>query len=259
MITVEINEDIYCSQLMFNKPIQYADEIKIYPVRMENVIEFQSNIQSLIIRKDSIFHKKDILKMNYLDFLFHCSGNIELSMEYKLEFLPLWYSLAFNLLKMVCVDQEVLVGSDKGAFQINGKLLSPEEFDDIRRIIIIQNDVDFNIDEFINYDTELKLKQAQNILNEQNKEKAMIEDYIDSLAIALKLTDEEIQQLSIRKFWRYIKRINMHDDYSTCKAAAMSGMVTFKDPIHHWMTSIEKKDQFANVKADEQEIRGKVE
>lgn len=256
---MEINKEILYQSLIYNDPVKYTENITIYPVKMNDIFKFQNFVQSLTVRKDSIFHEKKILKMNYLDFLFYCHNNIELSGQYKLQFLPFWYSLAFELLKLVCKEQEILVGSKYGVFTINGETITPEKFDDIRRIVFIQNDVDFDIDEFINYDTEMKLLEAQNILAEQDKEKATIEDYIDSLVIKLKISDEEIKKLTIRKFWRYIKRINMNDDYIIAKTGLMSGMVTFKDPIQHWMSSIEKKDKFANLKADEKEIRSKVE
>lgn len=259
MIDVEINENIIYSNLIFNSPVKYSENITIYPVRMENIFDFQQFVQSITVRKDSIFSLKQILKMSYLDFLFYCSNNQELAQEYSLELLPYWYVYAWHLLKLVCIDQEILISETEGAFQINGELITPEKFDDIRKIIIIQNKVNFNIDEFMNYDTEKRLKEAQNIISKQNKEKATIEDYIDSLVISLKLTDEDIKQLTIRKFWRYIDRINMHDDYTIQKTGEMSGMVTFKEPIKHWMNSIQKVNEFENAKMNEEEIRSKVE
>lgn len=255
---VEINEDILYPFLIYNDPVRYSEKITLYPVSMDKIFEFQQYVSSITVRKNSIFPVKNILKMSYLDFLFYCNQNKELSIQYKLPMLPYWYAWAFELLKLVCQNQEVLIGNEYGVFQINGELITPEKFDDLRKVIIIQNDVDFNIDEFLNYDTEQELLKAQNILSNQSKEKSTIEDYIDSLVITLKATDEEIKNLTIRKFWRYIKRINMHDDYTICKTGSLSGMVTFKEPLQHWMTSIEKKDKFEDVKTSEEAIKSKV-
>lgn len=92
----------------------------------------------------------------------------------------------------------------------------------------------------------------------KNKEKSDIEDYIDSLIVDLKVTEEYVSELTIRKFWRYIKRINKHEEYQSCRSAQMSGMVTFKEPIQHWMTSIEITDKYENLKTDEDELRSKI-
>ena len=82
---------------------------------------------------------------------------------------------------------------------------------------------------------------------------------IDSLIIGLKVTEEYVSNLTIRKFWRYIKRINKHEEYEACRSGQMSGMVTFKEPIQHWMTSIEVTDKYENLKTDEEELRSKIE
>ena len=90
-------------------------------------------------------------------------------------------------------------------------------------------------------------------------EKADIEDYIDSMIIGMKVTEEYVSNMTIRKFWRYIKRINKHEEYNACRSGEMGGMVTFKEPIHHWMTSIDVDDEYENLKTDEDELRSKIE
>ena len=74
----------------------------------------------------------------------------------------------------------------------------------------------------------------------------------------MKASDSEIKNLTIRKFWRHIKRINMHENYTISKISSMSGMVTFKNPIQHWMVQIEKDDRYSSVKTSEQELENKV-
>ena len=126
-----------------------------------------------------------------------------------------------------------------------------------RHIIIIQNDIDFDIDEFLNYDTEQRLLKAKKDLN-KNDDKASIEDYIDSLVIAMNTTEERIMNMTIRKFWRYIKRYQLHESYTIAKTGECSGMVSFKEPIKHWMVSLEEDDKYKELKTDENELRGKI-
>ena len=111
----------------------------------------------------------------------------------------------------------------------------------------------------MNIDTVRALEKARAFELKKNKEKSNIEDYIDSLIIGMNVTEEYVSNLTIRKFWRYIKRINKHEDYEACLSGQMSGMVTFKEPLQHWMTSIEITDRYRNLKTDETELRNKIE
>ena len=130
-------------------------------------------------------------------------------------------------------------------------------FDDLRRIIIIQNDIDFDIDEFLHYDTEQRLLKAQKDSN-KDKDNANIEDYIDSLVIAMNTTEDRIMNMTIRKFWRYIKRYQLHENYTIAKTGESTGFVKYKEPIKHWMISLDEEDKYAHLKADEGEIRSKI-
>ena len=93
----------------------------------------------------------------------------------------------------------------------------------------------------------------------KNGESADLEDYIDSLVIALKFTGEQVKELTVRKFWRYVKRINLHEEYEAYRLGQMSGLVTFKEPLKHWMAGIDETDKYDSVITDEGELRSKIE
>lgn len=251
-----INEDTLMPFLLYNDPIPYTQNIIIHPVRMSNIFEFMSDISSIIIRKNSIFTTKEILKMSYLEFLFYTYKNTELSDAYEMPELCTLIESVYRLLILVCKDQEVLIDVGQKIIVINGVLVTSEMFDDLRRIIIVQNDIDFDIDEFIHYDTEQELEKAKTHMNKD--EKFTIEDYIDSYQIIMKVSDEELKKITIRKFYRYIKRICAHEDYTTAKSGEMTGMVSFKTPLKHWMATLEKSDKYENVKTSEQSLKNKV-
>ena len=257
-INKKLIEDLYFPNLAFNNPINYTERIILYPVKIQDIFEFKKYLSSIIVRKNSVFPEKQILKMSYLEFLHHCHMNLELAEKYKIDNLQNYYIYAKELIKLVCKSDDVLANEQRGGFIINGHEIGSDEFDDIRRLIITQNDVDFDIDEFMHYEAEQALKKAQNLLD---KDVSTIEDQIDSYAIATKSSDEEIMNLTIRKFGRYIKRINMYDAYKISMTASLSGMVTFKSPIKHWMISINKEDKFRDVKTDKEnfeQIKGGV-
>ena len=257
---MEISKDTLFPYLIYNKEIKYNEHITLYPIKMKDIITFQQYQMALTLRKDAIFQDKQIIKMGYLEFIKYACRNDELAQKYTMPLLPFYYDFIIGVLQLVCgEDVEIKYNTSTLDFSINDFLVTDEVFDDLRKIIIIQNDIDFDIDEFMNIDTVRALEKAREFEAKKNKEKADIEDYIDSMIIGLKVTEDYVSNLTIRKFWRYIKRINKHEEYEACRSGQMSGMVTFKEPIQHWMTSIEVTDKYENLKTDEEELRSKIE
>ena len=257
---MEINKDILFPYLIYNKEVKYNEHITLYPIKMKDIITFQQYQMALTLRKDAIFQDKQIIKMGYLEFIKYACRNDELAQKYNMPLLPFYYDFIIGILQLTCgKDVEIKYNTSTLDFSINDFLITNEVFDDIRKIIIIQNDIDFDVDEFMNIDTVKALEKAREFEAKKSKEKADIEDYIDSLIIGMKVTEEYVSNLTIRKFWRYIKRINKHEEYEACRSGQMSGMVTFKEPIQHWMTSIEVTDKYENLKTDEEELRSKIE
>lgn len=258
-MSVEINSQVLYPYLLYSKEFIYDDYITVCPVKMKDFLQFQQLQSAITLRKDSIFKEKNIIKMEYLDFIKFSCRNAELSQRYSMPLLPVYYDFILSLLQIVCKDEANIAYDSKTLnFFINGELITNSIFDDLRKIIILQNDIDFDMNEFLNIDTIIALEKARDFEVKKNKEKADIEDYIDSLAIDLKVTEEYISNLTIRKFWRYIKRITKHEDYQACRTAQLSGMVKFNEPIKHWMTSIEVTDKYENLKSDEEELRSKI-
>lgn len=256
---MKIDKELLFPYIIFNQPFKYDDHITLYPVTMKDILTFQPLSQSIAVRKNSTFREKQIIKMSYLDFLIYCLGKEDLEEHYQIPGLSHYYIFAMQLLKLCCLNSEIQINEQNGYFIINDELVTPQIFDDLRRIIIIQNDIDFDIDEFLNYDTEQRLLRAQrDSSRNSNTKSANMEDYIDSLVIAAKMNENQIMNLTIRKFWRYIKRYQLYESYNILKTAECSGMVSFKEPIEYWMSGIENDDKYGSLKSDEQSIKNKI-
>lgn len=256
---MKINKELLFPYVIYNEPFKYDDSITLYPVNMKDILSFQALSQSIIVRKNSTFREKAIIKMTYMDFLIYCLGKEDVEELYKIPGLSHYYILAMHLLKLCCPESEIKICEQNGYFVLNDKLVTPQIFDDLRRIIIIQNDIDFDIDEFLNYDTEQRLLKAQKDNDKNfNKKDANIEDYIDSLVIAMKIDEQQIMNMTIRKFWRYIKRYQLYESYNIMKTGECSGMVSFKEPIEYWMTRLDEDDKYSSLKSDEQYMKNKI-
>lgn len=258
VMSVVYNKDTLASYLMYSKPIQFNEAITLYPITMDHVLEFQRYSRSLTFRKDSRFGVKEIIKMTYLEFLFYTAMNPDVNDLFEdTPDLSYYFAYALSVLGLVCVGQDIDFNNETGGIRINGYEINADEFDDIRRIIILQNGMNFDIDEFLNYETEKSLENAQKKIS-KNSDIVTTEDYIDALIVALHLSENEIQQMSIRKFWRIVKRQSFHETYTILKTGECSGMVKFKEPIKHWIRSIDEEDKYAHLKADEGELRNKI-
>lgn len=250
------NESLF-SYVIFNKEIPYNDKITLYPVTMKDVLTFQFLSQSLTVRKNSTFHEKEIIKMSYLEFLLYCLSNKELEAQYQIPGLSQYFLYAVKLLQICCQGADIQIDQQTGQVSINKECITSKIFDDLRRIIIIQNDIDFDMDEFLHHDTEQRLLKARKDLN-KSESRANIEDYIDSLVIAMNTTEDRIMNMTIRKFWRYIKRYQLRESYTIAKTGECSGMVSFKEPLKHWMTSFEEEDKYKELKTDETSLKRKL-
>lgn len=255
---MKIDKDILAPYLIYSQPIPYNESITLSPVRMKDILDFNLYSQSITVRKNSRFGEKNIIKMTYLDFLIYAATHQDFCDRYEMPELSNYYHYLLSLLSMVCPDHEIKYNKESGAIFINNFEISPTVLDDLRRIIIIQNDIDFDIDEFMNYETEKELEKAKKE-SEKNKDTATIEDYIDSLCIALTLPEENVLNMSIRKFWRLIKRSTLRENYIMLKTGECSGMVTFKEPIKHWIVSIDDEcDKYDSLKTDESILKNKI-
>lgn len=256
-MNVDFDKDALYPFLIYSNPIKYNDHITLFPVTMNHILEFNIYSQSIIVRKNSRFPDKKIIKMNYMDFLIHAAKNPDLGEKYGIPDLKNYYSYLLLLFHIVCPEHDVRYNEENGIISINNFDITATVLDDLRKIIIIQNDIDFDIDEFLNYDTEKRLQKARKDLN-KNSDDISMEDYIDSLSVAIHLSEAEIMNISIRKFWRLIKRFNLHENYTICKTGEASGMVKYKEPIRHWMKSINENDKFEELKTNEDDLRDKV-
>ena len=195
---MHITSDSMQANLLYSTPFHYTDknntfDLVLYPVTMENILEFSILKQSILVRKNSYFPVKKVIKMSYLEFLFFTYNNVEFAAQYSMPFLPAYYIFAFELLRLVFKDQEVEVRSDKGGFRINGVEINDAQFDDLRRIIILQNGIDFDIDEFNNLTHNFNLNEKLNCLRmTKNLDKIIKDNHDKNLNTYFQKEQEEI-------------------------------------------------------------------
>lgn len=128
----------------------------------------------------------------------------------------------------------------------NKVIINSEEFDEIRQLIMIQNDVKSehygaNLEKTL-YEFKAKL----NSINEQ-KSRTDMEDLITALGYLTHRSPSEMKDMTIRRFNRELQIALNKDDYYLYKQLELSGAITLKEDIPHWLKHYEPKGRFDDV------------
>ena len=86
------------------------------------------------------------------------------------------------------------------------------------------------------------------------------EDQMICLSVSVGFTLDQIKDMTIRKFKKYIARIDNKLTYEIFKPPMLSGFITSKDknfPLH-WMADLSSDNKYSNIFVDEDEIKSKI-
>lgn len=261
----------YAIEFALDLPI-YIDGLELYPIKMKDLANYHSSVNIIKLSKAKI--NPLYIKMSYYTFLCHYIVNLSKSQneeeklkgEAALIFLGSLFSLATkkNMIPKILYNQETKEASiqlyeidmeniddTKNLYDQAKKVytLTRDNFDEIREILIYQNDahyVDYN-----KYSPDVQELLEQEEQRRMKKNKATLEDKIDSVIACTGWSSEVIANLSIRRFERIFDRVIKKLEYQINKTGAMSGLVSFKDKsiLEPWTGSIEE-DPLKHIFAD---------
>ena len=125
---------------------------------------------------------------------------------------------------------------------VDGKIISKEDYDRLRYIVLFQNFADYRDDSWVDpllkkdYEEKMKLERQKNDVH------ATIEKKVVCLFISTNCPLEYIYNMSIRKFTMALATVDDLINYKIMKTAAMSGFIQWpKDkPIEHWIYKPDK-------------------
>lgn len=248
----------YEQYFIYDQPIPYKN-LLISPVTIKDYMRFYTSINCLTIEKNKIPDIK-IIKMSYLDFIFHL-----IEVDTNGQFYAMMLCDLLNLCCGIDIENIRKIKDEKDKINLIISVIKDDElidiiidgkdFDNIKNIILFQNIHDYD-DSYIDPKVEAVLKEAEAFINRNKKKMASLEDQIVCVMLALHEADEnKIHKLTLRKFSKILQRYDFKLHYEIYKTAEMSGMVTFKEGLDHWMTEIINKkysetiteyDQFKN-------------
>lgn len=151
---------------------------------------------------------------------------------------------------------------NKTFLQIKNELYSTADFDEIKQIILEQNDIE-QINEKTRKEARDELDRAQALANKiRGQDKTCdFENQMICLSATTGLSLDEIKKITIRKFKKYLARVDHIKTYEVYKPSILSGAITSKDKNFpaHWMVDLESKAKYADILVDESEVKNKIE
>ena len=262
-----INLDLLAkTYFWFDKPVKYKlkdkTEVFIKPVQVIDSEMFLSWLDILCIDKNAI-SDPNIISMSYLDFIVRVlllSDNLPLA---KLTLVQLT-----NILRL-CLGWEGNIGikcldNKKIALTHEDSTITSKQFDEIRRIILYQNLIDFD-DSYINPD----VKQAMQEMDEvQSKvyDTPNLERRIAIISSHTGITKQQQLDMTYRSHCILFREVCGEVEFSTVRTAVMVGNMFSKkkNELEDWIykrkhSKYEKyftsQDTFANSMGGKSAIR----
>lgn len=215
MINVELLSKLY---FWFDKPVPYKiknQEILIYPINLKDSELFLACVDILSIDKNAL-PDPNYISMSYLDFIvktFVLNEEKEISDLAKDKLANL-----FNL----CLNWKI----DDVIFQFDGHkyklyyqdfVINYSQFEDIRRIILYQNLIDFD-DTYINPDVKKAIMEYEAI-KMKNIEIPNIERKMAIITAHTGISKKEQMEMTYRSHCALFKEVYGEVDYSTIRTA----------------------------------------
>lgn len=267
----EINDDLKKEIIHLNNEIKILNiPLLIYPVKVLDYLNFHIAINCLAIDKNKIPNPK-IISMSYLDFLFHLIET-DLNGKFYAQMLIEIFNLCIknenqNLqyfrdtngkINLVLSINVSIIENNEEKIVKKEFIINKNDFDEIKKIILYQNIPCYD-DTYIDPKVEQALQEAQEFMNKNKKKICSLEDQIICVLISTPLNQEKIYNLTIRKFSKILERVDYKLHYSIYKQVEMSGMVSFKEEIDHWMCDL-RKNKYSDITAVEvDQLKKKIE
>lgn len=215
---------------------KYVKGTPIYPVKIENMIDFYEASNCLIIPKNSMSDPQ-IIKMSYLSFLIAVSQNPDAEhLFHKLTKLIELVTRGTNIEFYLDEKNKIIISID------DKYTIHERDFDKVREIIGIQNLIETK-DDSLGSDFDKAKADAKANLSKRNGRMADLEQQIIAYRCVQKLPYDEIRNLTIYQFRKEIERIDLIKSADVLQNAQYSGMVSFKEgtTIPHWLDHIKDK------------------
>lgn len=123
--------------------------------------------------------------------------------------------------------------------------ITKKDYDELRQIVCYQNIPDHD-DEYIDPELKKELEEKARLEN-PNMVQPTLEKQMSCIASSSAYKYEELKNITIRKFVLLLRTIDAKLHYFAYRQGELSGMISFKGEIQHWIYSSDKKNKSDSV------------
>ena len=234
MVAVAINIDFLTKQYFyFDTPVPYelkcGQILEIRPVSVLKSEVFLASCDIIAIDKNSA-SSVEIIQMSYLEFIARVIAHNEINVAKFANILSICLGIAHPVWKK---DERQKLN----LFDVNsGVLITPKEFEDIRRIILYQNLLDFD-DSYISPALKDAIEETNKLKN-KGYATPTLERRIAIITAHTGLSKKEQLEMSYRAHALLFREVCGEVEFTTIRPAALSAGKA-KD-LEHWIYKKEK-------------------
>jgi hypothetical protein len=126
--------------------------------------------------------------------------------------------------------------------------IDSNDYEMLKTVFCYQNILDYD-DEYIDPELKEALDETTKLKN-KNMGHPSLEKQKACVVISSPYTFDTVNELTLRKFTYLLRTIDSKMQYTAYRQGEMSGLVTFKNELEHWIwSSDKKKDKFSDIKS----------
>lgn len=253
MVEKDKIEKEYETQFLWSEPIEYKG-ILLHPVLCSNIQDLYASTYALLydpLRYDSsistlprLYFLTDILNhQDDMEYMLQNQFLLQLFIELKILLQLVLKEQTFDFIKnknryYLKVVREIKKDDELKSIEV---VIKAKDFDVMRQIILHQNGIDYD-DTFIHEDIRKWIAEQEAMSQSNESPQATIEDWMEVFMLQMGSCNmDDFKSTAIRRFNRIVDKSLSRENYNIQMTASMSGLVTFKDKINHWMT-IQRKN-----------------
>lgn len=136
----------------------------------------------------------------------------------------------------------------KKELHIDGNFLTNKDFDRMRQIVMYQNLPDYKDDSWVDIEVRKDQEETRKLKAKASKVgSASLERKMVCMAVKTGFFLDDIYKLSIRKFLMMFSAMDDLINYETARIGLMTGMVSSKEPLEHWIFKNEEDDIYGKA------------
>lgn len=153
---------------------------------------------------------------------------------------------AIRDIENVAIEQDLNKLNNLKEKMFESVILNEADFDEIRQLIMYQNDIKAE-----NYSSKVTamLEETKRKISQINKSKddLSMEDLITAVAYSARIKPEDMYNMTIRRFNRYLYITRNKDDFYLYKQLELSGNIELKSELPYWIKHFEPIGKYDDV------------